>query len=121
MPVLKMITDLEFFQASAILVLVAFVTIWFCKRIVFRKAIINIQEKCVVITGCDSGFGKAAAIELDKIGIRVFATCLTIKGQEELKSVCSDKLKTIILDVTRSSEVQSALQEVEKFVLPGKG
>lgn len=116
-----MIKDLDYSLATAILVLIAIVTIWLCKRIKFQKMINNIEKKCVLITGCDSGFGKATAIALDKLGFYVFATCLTSQGEEELRMICSDKLKTINLDVTRSHEVQSALQEVKNFLHPSKG
>ena len=58
------------------------------------RAKLNVEGKYVLITGCDSGFGRLTAIALDKMGVCVLATCLTKEGEESLKSVTSDKLKT---------------------------
>ena len=65
---------------------------------------VNIRGKYVLITGCDSGFGRATAIQLDKMGVCVLATCLTKEGlrtefeisdkrQTENISVGCDKLR----------------------------
>ncbi|XP_070787014.1 retinol dehydrogenase 7-like [Enoplosus armatus] len=60
-------------------------------------------SKYVYITGCDSGFGSLLARHLDKQGFRVIASCLTEKGEEDLKKSCSSNLITTHLDV-RSQE-----------------
>ena len=54
----------------------------------------------MLITGCDSGFGRETAIRLDEMDVRVLATCLTKEGEQSLKSATSDKLKTFQMDVT---------------------
>ena len=45
----------------------------------------SIRKKYVLITGCDSGFGREGAVMLDKIGLNVFATCMTREGEEYLQ------------------------------------
>ena len=40
--------------------------------------------KYVLITGCDSGFGRALAIHLDSLQVPVIAGCLTSKGLDQL-------------------------------------
>ena len=77
---------------------------------------VNIRGKYVLITGCDSGFGRATAIQLDKMGACVLATCLTEEGEQSLKSVTSDKLKTFQLDVTKSEQIKRVFDKVKKLV-----
>lgn len=65
--------------------------------------------------GCDRGFGHALAIRLDQLGFRVFAGCLdkTGDGAVKLEAQCSDKLKTIQLDITKDDDVEMAAQTVK--------
>ena len=77
---------------------------------------VNIRGKYVLITGCDSGFGRATAIQLDKMGVCVLATCLTEEGEQRLKSVTSDKLKTFQLDVTKSEQIKRVFDKIKKLV-----
>lgn len=39
----------------------------------------NLSSKAVLISGCDSGFGRALSIKCAKAGMTVFAGCLTEK------------------------------------------
>ena len=85
-----------------------------------NKAILNINGKYVLITGCDSGFGRATAIRLDKMGACVLANCLTKEGEKSLKSVTSHRLKTFQMDVTNSQQIGKVFDAV-KELLGGKG
>ena len=38
------------------------------------------EGKSVLITGCNSGFGYNAAIQLNKLNVKIFAACFTKKG-----------------------------------------
>ncbi|EFX74132.1 hypothetical protein DAPPUDRAFT_200252 [Daphnia pulex] len=75
-----------------------------------KQLIENTNDKAVVITGCDSGFGNALAIKLDGIGFKVYAGCLDVRGEgpQELKTKCSKRLSLIPLDVTKSDQVSAA-------------
>ena len=77
---------------------------------------VDIKDEYVLITGCDSGFGRAIAIRLDTIGARVLATCLTKEGEQSLKSVTSSKLKTFQMDVTNSQQVKQVYEEVKREI-----
>lgn len=81
-----------------------------------RELVPNLQEKYVFITGCDSGFGNLLAHQLDKRGLRVLAACLTRKGAEQLKERTTQRLQTVILDVTDSNSVAAAAQWVKQEV-----
>ena len=90
--------------SSFIPVLIGLFAIYVVKRLIPRSKV-DIKEKFVLITGCDSGFGRETAIRLDKMGARVLATCLTKEGEQSLRSVTSDKLKTFQMDVTNSQQI----------------
>lgn len=84
-----------------------------------REVIPNLPGKYVFITGCDSGFGNLLARQLDKRGLRVLAACLTQKGAEQLKDSATQRLQTVILDVTDSNSVAAAAQWVKEQVGDG--
>lgn len=73
-----------------------------------------VENKAVLITGCDSGFGHALVKKLDSIGMRVYAGCLIHDGPGaiELKHTCSERLKILQLDVTKMEEIT----EVASFI-----
>ncbi|XP_042306097.1 dehydrogenase/reductase SDR family member 9 [Sceloporus undulatus] len=77
---------------------------------------LQLQGNYVFITGCDSGFGKLAARALDAKGFRVIAACMTEKGAEELKASASDKLQTVLMNVTDTENIKSVVEKVKKDV-----
>ena len=81
-----------------------------------RQVVSHLQDKYVFITGCDSGFGNLLARQLDRRGMRVLAACLTEEGAEQLRSKTSDRLETVILDVTKTESVVAATQWVKDRV-----
>ena len=81
-----------------------------------NKSSLQIKGRYVLITGCDLGFGRATAIQLDKMGACVLATCLTKEGEQSLKSVTSDRLKTFQMDVTNSKQIAVVFEEVKALL-----
>ncbi|XP_070817566.1 11-beta-hydroxysteroid dehydrogenase type 2 [Chaetodon trifascialis] len=71
--------------------------------------------KAVFITGCDSGFGNAAAKHLDALGFQVFATVLDLSGDgaRELQRTCSPRLTLLQVDITQPQQVQQALLDTK--------
>lgn len=65
--------------------------------------------------GCDSGFGKAAAQHLDRLGLTVYASVLDLKssGAEELRQTCSPRLTLLQMDLTKAEDIQRALQFIK--------
>ncbi|XP_069826523.1 retinol dehydrogenase 7-like [Dendropsophus ebraccatus] len=76
----------------------------------------NLSDKYVFITGCDTGFGNLLAKQLDKLGMKVLAACLTEKGAEDLKKETSTRLQTTILDVSDSKKVRAVGEWVSHVV-----
>ncbi|XP_036616744.1 17-beta-hydroxysteroid dehydrogenase type 6-like [Trichosurus vulpecula] len=85
---------------------------WYRERLVVS----NLRDKYVFITGCDSGFGNLLAKQLDLRGLRVLAACLTEKGAEQLRCETSDRVETVILDVTKTESITAAAQWVKEHV-----
>ena len=99
------------------LYLVALVSLWKLLRLFRERQVVShLQDKYVFITGCDSGFGNLLARQLDRRGMRVLAACLTEEGAEQLRSKTSDRLETVILDVTKTESVVAATQWVKERV-----
>ncbi|XP_052021685.1 retinol dehydrogenase 16-like [Apodemus sylvaticus] len=99
------------------LYLVALVGLWKLLRLFRERQVVShLQDKYVFITGCDSGFGNLLARQLDRRGMRVLATCLTEEGAEQLRSKTSDRLETVILDVTKTESIVAATQWVQERV-----
>lgn len=70
----------------------------------------------MLITGCDSGFGNLLARQLDRKGFKVIAACLTENGAADLAAAASPRLKTLLLDVTDSTSIRSAVEFVSREV-----
>ncbi|XP_035224002.1 short-chain dehydrogenase/reductase family 9C member 7-like isoform X1 [Stegodyphus dumicola] len=77
---------------------------------------ISCKNKAIFITGCDSGFGHALAMRMNRLGYRVFAGCLFPNGEgaKMLANNCSFKLLVVPLDVTDDRSVDSAKDFVMK-------
>ena len=77
------------------------------------------RNQAVFITGCDSGFGREAALKLHNFGYTVFAGCL---NAEEAKantfSTFSniDTFKVVQIDVTKDEQVAAAFAEVKQWL-----
>ena len=95
--------------------------LWALSKLLPRGKVGSFDERFVLITGCDSGFGKETAIRLDEMGFRVFATCLMEKGAKSLKSSCSQRLVAFQMDVTKSSDIKHAYATVESHLPHGRG
>ena len=81
-----------------------------------RQVVSHLRDKFVFITGCDSGFGNLLARQLDLRGLRVLAACLTEQGAEQLRNQMSDRLQTMILDVTKTESIAEATEWVKEDV-----
>ena len=81
----------------------------------------NYGDRYVVITGCDTGFGNLLAKRLDRLGVNVFAGCLTKDGAKELRKTASEKLVTFELNVTDEKSIMAAKEFVAKKLPKGRG
>ncbi len=70
------------------------------------------RQRAVLVTGASSGFGLQIARRLADSGFFVYAGVRTPLDVERLD--LEGKIKAVLLDVTRNSQIQSAHHEVEK-------
>jgi NAD(P)-dependent dehydrogenase (short-subunit alcohol dehydrogenase family) len=67
----------------------------------------------VVITGVSSGIGEAAALELDRLGYRVFGGVRREEDADALTSRASTRFTPLLLDVTDAAAIARARETVE--------
>jgi NAD(P)-dependent dehydrogenase (short-subunit alcohol dehydrogenase family) len=60
----------------------------------------------ILVTGCSSGIGRAAALEAAARGHRVYATARKLEGLRDLEK---DGLRTLALDVTDAGSIRDAV------------
>lgn len=84
-------------------------------RIAFHsgKAKINPRSLVVVITGCDSGFGKMSAVRLSGLGFNVVAGCLTQEGAERVRG---EVARAVLCDITKEEDVDKLIKETNSLV-----
>ena len=70
------------------------------------------NKKSILITGASTGIGKVSAIHLDSLGFKVFAGVRKDEDGEKLLERASDKLETLILDVTDESLIATAVERI---------
>ncbi|XP_072241449.1 17-beta-hydroxysteroid dehydrogenase type 2 [Leuresthes tenuis] len=75
-----------------------------------RRKLLPVQDRAVLVTGCDSGFGQALAVRLSAAGLKVFAAVLDVDGAgaQRLRARALENLQVLQLDVTDSSQAQTA-------------
>lgn len=82
---------------------------------------LEVGDKSVLITGCDTGFGLALAKHLTSLGFNVFAGCLLADkegpGATELRGLANPRLKVIQLDITKQEDWDKALEYVKKNLI----
>lgn len=78
------------------------------------------SDHYVLITGCDSGFGRCLARRLDNVGYRVFGACLTSGAVEELK-LTSRHLLPFVMDVTKDDDIEKAFALITSALPENRG
>ena len=69
------------------------------------------QQRTVLITGCsDGGLGCALAVQLQKVGYRVFATTRNIAKMASLPN----DIERLAMDVTSTQSIKDCAEEVSK-------
>lgn len=87
------------------------------KKYVFNSRV-SPENKAVLITGCDRGFGHMLAKRLHFEGYKVFAACYFPNGEggKQLKETVSSNIHVFGLDVTNSDSVAKALDYVQQHL-----
>ncbi|XP_008688003.1 17-beta-hydroxysteroid dehydrogenase type 2 [Ursus maritimus] len=82
------------------------------------QELLPVEQKAVLITGGDSGFGHAVSKYLDELGFTVFVGVLDEKGSgaEELRRTCSKHLSVLQMDITDPQQIKDAHSKVVEKV-----
>lgn len=107
------------FVTIAIIAIIAYITYAYVLAKPKEK-VEGLQDKYVLITGCDSGFGRLLTEYLSKQNVHVFAACLTQDAVQELKQAYPS-VNAFTLDVTKAEQVQQAYQFVVQTLPKGVG
>lgn len=70
------------------------------------------ENRFFLITGASTGIGRACALELDRLGFRVFAGVRSEEAAERLRAEASDRLAPVRLDVTDVEQIAAAAGEI---------
>ncbi|GMR59345.1 hypothetical protein PMAYCL1PPCAC_29540, partial [Pristionchus mayeri] len=89
------------------------------RRFLLERLSIGAAGRWVLISGCDSGFGRLTALRLIEEGVNVFAGCYTQQGREALEKCAEEidssfRLHSFPLDITSDSSVADAFQFISK-------
>jgi NAD(P)-dependent dehydrogenase (short-subunit alcohol dehydrogenase family) len=71
-----------------------------------------VTDAAVVVSGASTGIGRAAALRLDGLGLRVFAGVRKEEDARSLAASASARLRAIELDVTSEASVSAAAETV---------
>lgn len=68
----------------------------------------------VFISGSSSGIGKACALELDKLGYKVFAGVRRMEDGQSLRRKASDRLHPVMVDITDQEQIATSAETVRR-------
>ncbi|MGA2533992.1 MAG: SDR family NAD(P)-dependent oxidoreductase [Candidatus Aminicenantales bacterium] len=76
----------------------------------------DLGRKAVLVTGASSGIGRAAALNLDRLGFTVFASVRKERDAEDLRAQASPRLTPVFLDVTEPRTIADAEEKIRRAV-----
>lgn len=110
------------FLNQVFFLIVAFLVVYKVVDTVIRwPRVRNVQDKYVLITGTSSGLGRHCVKQLDKVGCHVLACARSEKGESELKSQCSDRLRLVRLDIADPNSIRQVFDQVKSILPKGRG
>ncbi|CAJ1965157.1 unnamed protein product [Cylindrotheca closterium] len=105
----------------AMIVLAVMLPLHLLKYYCFDHRILPIKsehkELAVVITGCDSGFGKELSFRLAAEGFHVFAGILKPSSKDLFRGEAL--IQPMVLDVTNENDIKHAYEKVSKWMKAG--
>lgn len=91
------------------------------ERFLRKLKIDKFDQRYVLITGCDTGFGNTLAKRLDALKVHVFAACLTKEAVKRLTEETSSNLIAVELDVTQDASIEKMIEKVKRLLPRDKG
>jgi NAD(P)-dependent dehydrogenase (short-subunit alcohol dehydrogenase family)/catechol 2,3-dioxygenase-like lactoylglutathione lyase family enzyme len=72
------------------------------------------KNKAILVTGCDSGFGRSIAVQMAGLGFDVIAACYTQDGADFLASIATS---TVVADLSTEKGLKDVVGAVHSIVL----
>ncbi|EDO35112.1 predicted protein [Nematostella vectensis] len=119
--VLAFASELTPLQLAGAVIAVLFVSWLSLKFLLPTRRVGDYHNKYVLVTGCDSGFGRDLVIRLDGMGFHVFGACLTQPGKRDLEQTCSKRTVGLLMDVTSHEQIIEAFEQVKRVLPSGTG
>lgn len=66
----------------------------------------------IIVTGASTGIGRACALYLDRLGFQVIASVRREEDAAELRAAASERLSTLLLDITNTASINATVGEV---------
>jgi NAD(P)-dependent dehydrogenase (short-subunit alcohol dehydrogenase family) len=98
----------------------ALLLIWryLLRRLFFRRGgLRRLAKSAVVVTGCDTGFGKLIALRMHELGATVYAGCISKTSCDALNKGHKN-MRAFLCDVTKDDDVAKCLARVREGGLP---
>lgn len=92
---------------------ISFVYSLFYDEFLNTKVNINSNNYCIVITGCDSGFGELTSRKLSTMGYHVISCCISDVGVKRLTDVVALAIRC---DVTIEDDIQRLVKQTEDYM-----
>ncbi|KAI6207325.1 hypothetical protein M3Y99_01847400 [Aphelenchoides fujianensis] len=106
--------------AFGLLVAVVLKLLFGADRFHVRTPAVGLGRNVVLVTGCDSGFGRALALRLVGQGVHVVAGCFTPAGLEQLEAEAAalpGRLHAFPLDITSEQSVDDLYKRVQSILI----
>ncbi|XP_076459307.1 D-beta-hydroxybutyrate dehydrogenase, mitochondrial-like isoform X1 [Babylonia areolata] len=89
----------------------------YCRQRKRAAGSVSLEDRTVLVTGCDSGFGHDLAKALFEQGCHVIATVYRPDGEgaQTLRDVKSDRMTVLPLDVSSDDSVAQCLRQVKEM------
>lgn len=75
------------------------------------RDLLQVKDRCYMVTGAASGIGRATALLLSEMGAKVLLVDINEESLLKVKSECQGKTDILILDLTDADAIKTAVKE----------
>ena len=90
---------------------------YFGYKLLMKRTVINMEDKAIFISGCDSGFGYSLArFCQEKMGFKAVIAGCYVKDGDGKRDLASRSIEVVDLDVTEEESVEEVKVKVERIL-----
>lgn len=75
------------------------------------KDLLNVKDRCYLVTGAASGIGRATALLLSEMGAKVLLVDINAENLERVQHECKGETDILVLDLTDADAIKGAIKE----------